>query len=241
MRLGKRPEVRQSSVAGVGCGSAHCVDQFPMSQAARGRSAERWTERVEQRPTSDAALATGFRAVAVNCAAKAIALATIRARMNPRIWRIGHRWLGFVAALFLLFAGTTGVLVAMTEFFGEDEAERERLRDVVSSVTTDSPLVAWTEPLQRALATVAVCTGLPAGGEDRRYVLDARTGTLLADEAYVDKPFLYRLHSGEAFGDGGLVGAMLWGTALVLLAISGLVVYWQMRRPGATGWKRVFW
>jgi len=203
-------------------------------------------------------------AVAVNYAAKAIALATIRARMNPRIWRIGHRWLGFVAALFLLFAGTTGVLVAMTEFFGEDEAERERLRDVVSSVTTDSPLVAWTEPLQRALATVArtaphapvdrvelklkgdrptvaVCTGLPAGGEDRRYVLDARTGTLLADEAYVDKPFLYRLHSGEAFGDGGLVGAMLWGTALVLLAISGLVIYWQMRRPGATGWKRVLW
>src|SRR5262245_30659931 len=127
---------------------------------------------------------------------------TIRARMNPRIWRTGHRWLGFLAAVFLLFAGTTGVLVAATEFFGEAEAERERLRDVVSSVTTDSPLAAWTEPLQRALATVAhkaprapvdrvelklkgdrptvaVCTGLPAGGEDRRYVLDARTGELL--------------------------------------------------------------
>jgi uncharacterized iron-regulated membrane protein len=184
--------------------------------------------------------------------------------MNPRIWRKGHRWLGFVAALFLLFAGTTGVLVAASEFFGEAEAERERLRDVVSPVTTESPVAEWTEPLQRALATVArtaphapvdrielklkgdrptvaVCTGLPAGGEDRRYVLDARTGALLAEEAYVDKPFLYRLHSGEAFGDGGLVAAMSWGLALALLAISGLVIYWQMRRPGATGWKRVFW
>jgi len=57
----------------------------------------------------------------------------------------------------------------------------------------------------------------------------------------VDKPFLYRLHSGEAFGDGGLVAAMAWGLALALLAVSGLVIYWQMRRPGTTGWKRVFW
>jgi hypothetical protein len=42
-------------------------------------------------------------------------------------------------------------------------------------------------------------------------VLDARTGALLSNEAYADKPLLYRLHSGEAFGDGGLVVAMFWG------------------------------
>lgn len=52
---------------------------------------------------------------------------------------------------------------------------------------------------------------------------------------------LHRLHSGEAFGEGGLVFAMLWGLALVLLTLSGVVIYLQMRRPGATGLRRIFW
>lgn len=185
-------------------------------------------------------------------------------RMAPRTWRILHRWLGAVAALFLLFAGATGSMVAASEFFGEDEAERERLRDVVSGVATDAPASAWTEPLLRALATVAqrapgapvdrvvlkpkgdrptieISTGRRGGGEDRRYVLDARNGALLGEESYVDKPLLWRLHSGEFFGDGGLVAAMVWGLALVVLTITGVVVYWHMRRPGAIGWRRLFW
>lgn len=184
--------------------------------------------------------------------------------MAPRTWRILHRWLGAVAALFLLFAGVTGFLVAGSEFFGEAEAERERLRDVISGVATDAPANMWTEPLMRALAAVAkrapgapvdrvvikpkgeqptieISTGLRTGGEDRRYVVDARSGAVLAEEAYVDKPLLWRLHSGEAFGDGGLVAAMIWGLALVVLTITGVVVYWHMRRPGATGWRRFFW
>jgi len=37
------------------------------------------------------------------------------------------------------------------------------------------------------------------------------------------------------------VAAMLWGAALVFLSVSGVVIYWQMRRPGATGWRRWFW
>jgi uncharacterized iron-regulated membrane protein len=184
--------------------------------------------------------------------------------MTPRTWRIFHRWLGAVSAVFLAFAGVTGVLVAGSELFGEAEGERERLRDVVSTVATDAPAAAFTAPLLRAMATAAqrvpgapvdevrlalkgdrptveVRTGLRGGGEDRRLVFDASTGALLAEEAYADKPFLYRLHSGEAFGDGGLGLAIAWGLALVLLVASGLVVYWQMRRPGAKGWRRVLW
>jgi uncharacterized iron-regulated membrane protein len=184
--------------------------------------------------------------------------------VQPRTWRIAHRWLGWVAALFLAWAGTTGVLVAASEFFGADEAERERLRETTSAVNTATPSSAWSEPLQRAFAAVAaqapgapvdkvelvwkaepprvtICTGRPGGGEDQRFVFDARTGTLLEQGDYRDKPFLRRLHSGEAFGDGGLVAAMAWGLALVLLAVSGVVIYLQMRRPGATGWKRLFW
>ena len=187
---------------------------------------------------------------------------------SPAFWRKWHRWLGVPAALFLLFAAVTGTLVAGTEFFGEAEAEREALRTAVSPVTVRAPETAWSEPVARALATagtrvgdapldqvtiafkgdhptVTVYTGKPGGGEDQKLVLDARTGALLRAEAYVDKPFLYRLHSGEAFGDGGLVVSMLWGLSLALLTLSGLVIYWRMygrmRRRGTTGIRRVFW
>ena len=179
-------------------------------------------------------------------------------------WRKWHRWIGFPAALFLIFAATTGFLVAFTEFFGADEAKREATRDLVSPVTLASPSVGWLEPMTRAIATasrerpgapidkitmefkgdaptIVVFTGKPTGGEDSKITVDARSGRLVAVEAYADKPFLYRLHSGEAFGDGGLVFAMGWAVALVLLTITGFVIYLRMRRPGLTGWKRVFW
>ena len=83
--------------------------------------------------------------------------------------------------------------------------------------------------------------GKPTGGEDRKLVVDAKTGSLVADETYADKPFLYRLHSGEAFGDGGLVVAMFWGLTLVILTITGLIIYLKMRRPGLVGIRKVFW
>jgi uncharacterized iron-regulated membrane protein len=53
-------------------------------------------------------------------------------KLNVAFWRKQHRWIGFPAALFLLFAATTGILVAFTEFFGEAEALRERTRDLAS-------------------------------------------------------------------------------------------------------------
>ena len=151
--------------------------------------------------------------------------------MNLAFWRKWHRWIAFPASLFLLWAAGTGVSVAFTEFFGEEEALREATRDLASLVSVTSPASAWTDPIGRAMATVAtrssnapvdklelqfkgpnptvtIFTGKPGGGEDRKLVFDARTGLLLADETYADKPFLYRLHSGEAFGDGGLVVAI---------------------------------
>lgn len=60
-------------------------------------------------------------------------------------------------------------------------------------------------------------------------------------DTYEDKPFLYPLHSGEAFGDGGLVIAMFCGLALVLITISGFYIYLTMRRPGRQGIKRFYW
>lgn len=182
--------------------------------------------------------------------------------MTPAFWRRWHRWIGLPAALFLLFASVTGFLLATTEFFGEDEALREAARDLVSPFTVATRAVVSAD-VDRAIATVAatapgapidriavqlkgpeptvtIFTGKPAGGEDRKFVLDATTGVLLRTEAYVDKPFLMRLHSGEAFGDGGLVGAMFWALSLVALTISGLAIHWRMRRKDVTGWRRYF-
>ena len=185
--------------------------------------------------------------------------------MDVAFWRRWHRWIGFPAVVFLLFASTTGILVAFTEFFGEAEALREATRDLVSPMHTAGANDLWSPPVTNALKavtqragnlpvdkievqfkgdhpTVTVFTGKPTGGEDRKFVVDAKTGAIVSEEAYADKPFLTRLHSGEAFGDGGLVVAMFWGLALVILTASGLIIYLLMRgNRNLTGLQRVFW
>jgi len=184
--------------------------------------------------------------------------------MTTAFWRRWHRWIGFPAALFLLFAAVTGFLVAFTEFFGAEEALREATRDLTSPISTSSPSTAWSESIARSVAaaqqrapgapidkitvqfkgdipTVSIYLGKPGGGEDRLLVFNAGSGQLIKEDAYADKPLLNRIHSGEWFGDGGLVFAMLWASALVALTISGLIIYWTMRRRNATGLQKVFW
>ena len=185
--------------------------------------------------------------------------------MDMRFYRRWHRWVGTVAALFLLWASITGFLVAFTEFFGANESERERLRDVTSTVRLDAADPAIATAVSVALVSaiakapgapvdkveiklkgdkpvVNVFLGKPGGGEDRQLQFDAKTGAFLAEESYTDKPLLYRLHSGEAFGDGGLVVAMGWGLALAIMSVGGLLMYVHMvRRHHVPGWRRYFW
>jgi uncharacterized iron-regulated membrane protein len=179
-------------------------------------------------------------------------------------WRKWHRWIAFPASVFLLFASLTGAILAFTEFFGAEEALREATRDLVSPVSLASPPRDWSEPLARAMATVSktaggapidkitmqfkgdqptvtIFTGKPAGGEDRQFVVNARTGDLIRTDSYADKPFLNRLHSGEAFGDGGLVFAMLWGLSLFVLTVTGLIIYLKLRPRAPVGVQKVFW
>jgi uncharacterized iron-regulated membrane protein len=111
----------------------------------------------------------------------------------------------------------------------------------VASQAPNAPIDKVVLQLKGPAPTIAVFTGKRGGGEDKQYVIDARNGAMLRMESYEDKPLLYRLHSGEAFGDGGLVVAMGWGLALLWLTVSGLVIYWRMRRRDASGWNRVFW
>ena len=72
-------------------------------------------------------------------------------------------------------------------------------------------------------------------------MFDARSGTLLRQSVYADKPLLHQVHSGEAFGDGGLVFAMFWGVAMAVLTVTGIWIYLTMRRPNQTGLSKVFW
>ncbi len=184
-------------------------------------------------------------------------------RLDAAFWRRWHRWIGWVATAFLLFAAITGVIVAGTEFFGEEEALREATRDVVSPITTTDahaaqlgltaalesaareapglPVDQITLRLKGPQPNVSVYLGKPAGGEDRRLDFDLSTGSLLRTSPYVDKPLINRIHSGEAFGDGGLVAAMLWGLALVVVTVTGIIIYWSMRRRNASGLERYFW
>lgn len=189
--------------------------------------------------------------------------------MDMKFLRHWHRWISWLAAIFLLWAATTGVLVAGTEFWGADELERERLRDTESPVKLEPSDWQPGAALQIALATaqshspgapidrielklkgdppvVNLFLGKPGGGEDKMLHIDAQTGTLISVEEYADKPFLYRLHSGEAFGDGGLVLAMGWGLCLVVLALSGGLMYIHMYRKHQvaqkpSGVRKFFW
>jgi uncharacterized iron-regulated membrane protein len=183
--------------------------------------------------------------------------------LGAAFWRRWHRWIGWAATVFVLFAAVTGVIVAVTEFFGEEEALREATRGLISPVTTSESSEAQ-RALQAALASAAreapgapidqvtlrfkgsqplisVYLGKPEGGEDRRLDFDQRTGAFVREASYVDKAFINRVHSGEAFGDGGLVAAMLWGIALIVITVSGIIIYWSMRRPNASGMERLFW
>jgi uncharacterized iron-regulated membrane protein len=183
---------------------------------------------------------------------------------NTAFWRKWHRWVAFPATIFLIWAAATGLWLANTEFFGADEALRERLRTFVSPVTAATPAAAWEDPIGRAVTavnaaapgapidkitiqfkgdhpTVSVFTGKPGGGEDRLFVVDAATGRVDKVESYRDKPLINRLHSGEAFGDGGLVVAMFWALALLFLSITGLIIYLRIRKPNPRGIEKVFW
>lgn len=184
--------------------------------------------------------------------------------MSQAGWRKWHRWVGFAAAPFLLFAAITGIVAGIAEMTSEDEEAREKARERVSDVKLPAAPVAVSSPVARALVnaanrapgapvdkvqidfkadppTVTVYLGKPTGGEDKKLVFHAQNGDLLREEPYADKPFLTRLHSGEALGDWGLVLGTAWGMALVALLATGIVIYFSMRKPERKGLGKLFW
>jgi uncharacterized iron-regulated membrane protein len=184
--------------------------------------------------------------------------------MSQSGWRKWHRWIAFAATPFVLFAAITGVIAGSVEMLSEDEEAREKARERESNVKLPPDSAVWSEPIAKAFAgaterakgapidrvaldfktdppSATIYLGKPGGGEDKKLVFNAISGEFLREEVYVDKPFLVRLHSGEAFGDWGQVLGVLWGIALLAIIISGTVIYFAMRRSGRKGLGRLFW
>ncbi len=176
-----------------------------------------------------------------------------------------HRWLGVPAAIFLLLASFTGVWLECVRFFGAEETERERIRDLTSGVTAQSVGAEFGASFDKARAAAAARAGAqpldkmvwqlkgdaptitfffgPQGQQaGRRIAVHARTGEVLGVEDYAEDSFILRLHSGEAFGDGGMVLGMFWGVSLFVLTITGIIIYFRMKpRTPRTGIRKVFW
>ncbi len=172
-----------------------------------------------------------------------------------------HRWLGWAATVFLLSVSITGIILQGQHLFGEEEAEKERLRDMTSTYTVGGSLAGMQAELGTAQAVVREVVGnapldrvvfnlkgdhptivLSIGGaRPNRFFVNATTGAIERRDASQDESFLLRLHTGEVLGDGGVVLGLLWGIAMLLMILTGLYIYLKMHRPNSQGLKRVFW
>ena len=179
-------------------------------------------------------------------------------KINFRQW---HRWMGLPAGILLLLTAFTGVWLECVRFFGEEEALREKIRDLASPHTPKAPAFALEEKLSAARLAVAArhpdvpmdkiqlqlkgaeptATFFLGGKDGHRVVVSLLTSAITKEEAYEEDSLILRLHSGEAFGDGGMVVFMGVGVTLFALSITGLIIYWRMRPKNPTGLRRVFW
>ncbi len=187
-----------------------------------------------------------------------------RSRTNSR--KV-HRWLGIGAAVFFLLVSITGVLLQIEQVFGDDEASKEKLAAMVSPATLARPFAVDPAGIDRARHVVLARFGdRPVSaidwqikGDAPHYILhldgadplrvDVNATTNAIVESRPDgEDWLLRLHTGEIVGDGGKVLGLAWGIALVVMSITGVLVYLAMyraRQKGSaarlTGWRRYFW
>jgi hypothetical protein len=63
-----------------------------------------------------------------------------------------HRWLSVVGILFFLSVSLTGVWMQGEAIFGEDEAAREAMAEIVSPVSLSAPLQSFSPDMAIALS-----------------------------------------------------------------------------------------
>ena len=178
-----------------------------------------------------------------------------------------HRWLSVVGIIFFLSVSLTGIWMQGEAIFGEDEAAREAMAEIVSPVSLARPLPDSAASLDEARAAVLKQFGnrpvasvdwvikapAPAyvfhldGAEPVKVTVNAATGAII-DAQPDGEDWVVRLHTGEILGDGGKFLGLAWGLALIAMSVTGIILYLNMlraRRTGAAGkvrgWRRYFW
>ncbi|OJX78202.1 hypothetical protein CD928_02135 [Sphingopyxis sp. GW247-27LB] len=171
-----------------------------------------------------------------------------------------HRWISAVAALFLIVVAVSGVILQIQRLGGED-SDADRAGSTVLSTAIPSPvygaLVSHTLDAVRQRAPNAVIASVSLRGEGsdiegvvdmpgdplREIIVDANSGRIKSDERRETESLILRIHSGEILGEPGVVLGVMWGTALIVLLITGGWVYVDMyrRRLKGSGKRGLFW
>ena len=55
------------------------------------------------------------------------------------------------------------------------------------------------------------------------------------------RTYYTQLSTAQAAGYWPIYIQLFWGTALAFLGVSGLIVYFMMRRRNPVGWQKLFW
>lgn len=154
-------------------------------------------------------------------------------------WRWLHRWIGLVAGAVLLLCAATGLWLTLA---GPQETRRlsalcgpahasvplQRLADAVAA--DKGPLQSLTLRLpdgERACVRAFVRTSAWQG----ELFLDPATGTVVArrEQGQDLHGLIFELHSNLLLGDTGKAVLALAGAAVVVLLVSGTLLWWPLR------------
>ena len=121
-------------------------------------------------------------------------------------------------------------------------ASFDKARAAAAARAGAQPLDKMIWQLKGDAPTITFFFGSQGQQAGRRIAVHARTGEVLGVEDYTEDSLILRLHSGEAFGDGGMVLGMVWGTLLFALTVTGIIIYFRMKpRTPRSGIRKVFW
>jgi uncharacterized iron-regulated membrane protein len=155
----------------------------------------------------------------------------------------------------------TGVILQIQKLTGSDENDPDNVQ-VSSALTTATDPKFYASMVERAVVVARAQTANTpivsitflsgdapkilvrlAGEPGQQITVDAGSGKLLSSEAFEPEPLMQRIHDGSILGDSGVVMGVLWGSALVVLTITGLWMFIDMyrRRVRVHGKRQLFW
>ena len=126
----------------------------------------------------------------------------------------------------------------------EQLAAADIVASAVRNLTLDPPVViAPVSPAGNGLPDRWTAKSLTANRPRREnLVVDARSGAILSREGFADKHLLDQIvavgiaaHEGRLFGWPNQLLGLLTALGLVLLSLSGVVLWWRRREPGELG------